>query len=146
MTQLVCLLLGKLAFSQESILLSLHIYNSTICSCMNTVSESNLGASAICVEILDKRKICNILGPDMSSLITFPPTILDWLCLFYESVHGNCPDKFLSVVPRRHKLQHNSSLAARSHHFNVEIFYANSFFSSLWFSLQVCCLLANFDH
>lgn len=115
-----------------------------------------LCAFAIHLVIIDKieSRICNIIGPELASRLLSHRHSVSSLCLSHNYYYGNCSDDLSSLAPKCHGFKRTASLAARFHHFLVEIsrcnrkHHANNFFchiSRLWCYLPAYRFLENFD-
>ena len=135
--------------SPELVLLS---YKSTIRPCIEYCCHVWSGAGKCYLNLLDKlqRRICNVVGPELSASLQSLAHRQDVasLSLFYRYYFGRCSSELSELVPLPHVCGCSTRYSNRLHDFVVTVphyskeIYANSFFpwmAKLWNSLPGEC-------
>ena len=137
---------------------TLYLYKSTICSCMEYCSHVWAGAPSYYLELLDKLQkwICRAAGPSLAA--SLEPLAhrrnVASLSLFYRYYFGRCSSELAQLVPLRFSWGRSTCYSDRLHGFSVTIprcykdVYVSSFFphtARLWNSLPIECFPLIFD-
>ena len=129
---------------------TLYLYKSTICPCMEYCCHVWAGAPSCYLDLLDKLQkwICRIVGPSLAA--SLEPLAhrrnVASLSLFYRFYFGRCSSELAQLVPLPFSQGRSTRYSDRFHDFSVTIprcykdVYVNSFFprtAILWNSLPI---------
>ena len=116
----------------------LHLYKSTICTCMEYCCHVWAGAPSYYLELLGKlqKRICGTVGPSLFAFLE--PLAHCWnvasLSLFYRYYFGRCSSELAQLVPLPFSCGRSTRYSDRLHDFSVAIpwcykdVYVNSLF------------------
>ena len=137
---------------------TLYLYKSTICPCMEYFCHVWVGAPSCYLDLLDKlqKRICRIVGPSLAA--SLEPLAhhqnVASLSLFYRYYFGRCSSELAQLVPLPFSRGRSTRYSDRLHDFSVTIprcykdVYVNSFFprtAKLWNSLPIECFPLTYD-
>ena len=135
-----------------SLEVALHLYKSTIHSCIEYCCHIWASAPCLYLELLDKlqKQICRTVGPSLAA--SLEPSVhhqnVVSLSLFYRYYFGRCSSELVQLVPLPFSQGSSTHYFDRLHDFSVTIprsykdAYVNSFFprgAILWNSLPIEC-------
>ena len=134
---------------------TLCLYKSTICPCMEYCCDIWAGGASCYLELLEKR-ICSIVGPLLAA--SLEPLAhrrnVASLSLFYRHYFGRCSSELAQLVPLPFSQGRSTRYSDRLHEFSATIprcykdVYVNSCFprtAKLWSSLPIECVLLTYD-
>ena len=130
--------------------IALHLYKSTIRSCMEYCYHFRGGAPSCYLELLDKlqKQICRTLDPSLAASLEPLAHRLNVASvrLFYRYYFGRCSSELAQLVPLPYSRVRSTRYSDMLHDFSVSIprfykdVYANSFFphtARAWNSLHI---------